>query len=209
VLVTERTRVAVCAMVGAAVAAIVATSSVWELAVLAGWVAATAVLLAWLWLTIAGCDGPGTAAVAMREDDSRTVARVLLLSASAFSLLAVAAALHQAANASGATKAVLTMAAMLTIASSWLTVQTVFTLRYAHLFYTPPVGGIDFPRTPEPSYRDFAYLSFSVGMTFQVSDTAVERTAIRSSVLRHALLSYVFAVAIIAATINVLASFVG
>jgi uncharacterized membrane protein len=56
---------------------------------------------------------------------------------------------------------------------------------------------------------DFAYVSFSVGMTFQVSDTALQRTSFRAAVLRHALLSYLFGAAIIAATINVLASFVG
>ena len=59
-----------------------------------------------------------------------------------------------------------------------------------------------------PDYLDFAYLAFTVGMTFQVSDTAVRDPAIRRTVLRQALISYLFGAVIIAATINVVAGFV-
>ncbi len=198
-----------CGGAGLAVGMVLGVITAWELALLFGWIAGTAVLLAWTWWSITPLDGARTARVATAQDNTRSGARLLLVAASVASLVAVAAALHHAARVHGVEKAVVTTAAMATIATSWLTVQTVYTLRYAHLYYTPPVGGIDFPGTPDPSYVDFAYVAFSVGMTFQVSDTALERTIIRGTVLRQALLSYVFGAAIIAATINVLASFVG
>ena len=85
-------------------------------------------------------------------------------------------------------------------------VHTVFTLRYAHEYYRPPVGGIDFKSSDQPpDYRDFAYVAFTVGMTFQVSDTDVQDLIVRRTVLGHALLGYLFGAVIIAITINVVA----
>jgi uncharacterized membrane protein len=62
---------------------------------------------------------------------------------------------------------------------------------------------------PDPDYRDFAYVAFTIGMTYQVSDTELTSRAIRSTALRHALLSFVFGTAIIAMTINVVAGLLG
>jgi uncharacterized membrane protein len=96
-----------------------------------------------------------------------------------------------------------------TVVLSWTVVHTVFMLRYAHEYYTPPVGGIDFKSGDyEPDYRDFAYLAFTVGMTYQVSDTELNRREIRHTLLRHALLSYLFGAVILALLVNVIASHV-
>jgi uncharacterized membrane protein len=94
-----------------------------------------------------------------------------------------------------------------TIILSWGVVHTVYMLRYAHLYYNPPRGGIDF-NGDEPNYLDFAYLAFTLGMTYQVSDTDIQDQTIRRTVLAHTLLSYVFGTVIIAATINIVAGFV-
>ncbi|HEY0453563.1 DUF1345 domain-containing protein, partial [Actinophytocola sp.] len=67
-------------------------------------------------------------------------------------------------------------------------------------------GGIDFNSAELPTYRDFAYLAFTVGMTFQVSDTVLNAATVRRTVLRHALLSYLFGTGILATTINLVAS---
>ena len=98
--------------------------------------------------------------------------------------------------------------ALLSVSLSWIVVHTVYALRYAHLFYTGD-GGIDFPGTKAPGYGDFAYLSLTIGMTFQVSDTDVSSHDVRMTVLRHALLSYLFGFAVIALTINVVAGLIG
>jgi uncharacterized membrane protein len=71
------------------------------------------------------------------------------------------------------------------------------------------VGGIDFNQDERPSYVDFGYLALTIGMTFQVSDTDLQRPAIRVTALRHALLSYLFGAVILAATINLVAGLVG
>jgi uncharacterized membrane protein len=87
---------------------------------------------------------------------------------------------------------------------SWFVVNTVFTLRYADLHYGAPPG-IDFGDDEPPSYRDFAYVAFTIGMTYQVSDTTLRRSSMRRTALFHALLSYVFGVAIVASAISLIA----
>jgi uncharacterized membrane protein len=67
------------------------------------------------------------------------------------------------------------------------------------------VGGTDFNQRERPSYRDFAYLALTVGMTFQVSDTNLQTSQIRSTTLRHALLSFLFGAVILAAAISLIA----
>ncbi len=91
------------------------------------------------------------------------------------------------------------------VAVSWFTVHTIFTLRYALLYYADPVGGVSFNQPERPCYRDFAYLALTLGMTFQVSDTNLESTAVRATALRHALLSYLLGSIILAAAINLVA----
>ena len=94
---------------------------------------------------------------------------------------------------------------MATVALSWLVVHTVFTLRYAMLYYTGKDGGVNFNQPTPPRYSDFAYLAFTIGMTFQVSDTDLETPAIRATALRQALLSYLFGAVILGTTINLVA----
>ena len=56
-----------------------------------------------------------------------------------------------------------------------------------------------------PTYGDFAYLAFTIGMTYQVSDTSLTSKQIRMTALRHAFLSFVFVTSVVAMTINVVA----
>jgi uncharacterized membrane protein len=91
---------------------------------------------------------------------------------------------------------------------AWAMLHLMYTTRYAHLYYGEPIGGIDFNSAEPPSYRDFFYFSYNLGMTYQVSDTGVSSTTIRAVVLRHCLLSYVLGTGILAATINLVAGLV-
>jgi uncharacterized membrane protein len=102
-------------------------------------------------------------------------------------------------------QALLTALAVGSVVLSWSVVHTVFTLRYAHLYFSPPLGGIDFNQNPHPRYLDFAYVAFTIGMTYQVSDTDLTTETIRAAALRHALLSFLFGTVILATTINVVA----
>jgi uncharacterized membrane protein len=106
-------------------------------------------------------------------------------------------------------RVLLTIVAIATVLLSWTLVHTIFALRYAHLYYGDVPGGIDFKSPDEPpAYADFAYVAFTVGMTFQISDTDIQLAVIRRVVLRHALLSYLFGTVIVASAINVIAGFV-
>lgn len=97
---------------------------------------------------------------------------------------------------------------------SWILLHTIFTIRYAHLYHDhnslstgSNVGGISFPSREGPDYIDFAYFSFVIGMTFQVSDVQVNSRVIRRFVLMHSLISFVFNTIIVALTINTIAGF--
>jgi uncharacterized membrane protein len=79
-------------------------------------------------------------------------------------------------------------------------------LRYARTYYARPLGDIDFNENDPPTYLDFAYLAFTIGMTFQVSDTNLTSKGIRRIALSHALLSYMFGAVIVGLVINVVSS---
>src|SRR5262245_20970899 len=144
----------------------------WEIAVLVGWFACVAAYLGGVWPHIVHADSTSTERSSTFEDDSRLLRGIIVVGGSVVSLAGAGLALHRASQLHrGAQPVLLTAAAVATVFVSWIAMQTDFTLRYAHLYYTPPVGGIDFPGETRPDYRDFAYLAFTIGMTYQVSDT--------------------------------------
>ena len=177
----------------------------WRYDALAGglvaWVVAGSVFLGWTWTSIWPMDARDTARVASREDPSRRVRDLVLLLLAVGSLLTVGLVIFRAHD-SGPVRLVLGVAC---VVASWGVLHTIFVLRYARLYFSEPVGGIDFKQELDPTYRDFAYVGFTVGMTFQVSDTDIGKGAIRTAVLRHALLSFIFGAVILAVTINLLA----
>ena len=206
---SSRNRLMTVVALGAVAGAIGAAFSAWQLTVLVGWDVAAATFLAWVWSGIARFTPDETREFATREDDGRVATSILLVSASVVSLVGVGLALFKASNANTRGQAALTVASLLTVALSWVVVHTVFTLRYAREYYTTPIGGIDFKAHDEdPDYQDFAYIAFTIGMTFQVSDTDVQGRKIRRTVLRHSLLSYLFGAVILAVVINVIAGIV-
>ena len=180
----------------------------WQLAVLAGWDVVGALLLSRVWLRVGRFSADETKDFATREDDSRASAELLLVTASVASLGGAAFGLLKAHQSGPTLEALLTVGSVLTVALSWAVVHTVFTLRYAHEYYaTSRSGGFDFKSGKyEPDYGDFAYVAFTVGMTFQVSDTDIGSRLIRRTVLRHALISYLFGAIIVAFMVNVIAT---
>ena len=125
------------------------------------------------------------------------------------SVLAVALAIAAGRAGGSGTRDLRAALAVVSVALSWSVVQTVFTSHYARLYYSAPVGGIDFNQEAPPRYSDFAYLAFTVGMTFQVSDTDLKTPAVRAAVLRQALLSYLLGAVILATAINLVAGLLG
>jgi uncharacterized membrane protein len=200
-----RRRVLASAAAGLAVAAAASAAVPWQADLLIGWDTAAAVFIISVWSSIRGKDGVATVQLATREDTSRAAADLMLLAASAGSLAAVVLTLLKAGSATGTLRALLIALAVGSVVLSWAVVQTVYTLRYARLYFSPPLGGIDFNQNPHPRYIDFAYVAFTIGMTYQVSDTNLTSEPMRAAALRHALLSFLFGTVILATTINVVA----
>ena len=197
----------VSALAGLIVAGAAALFAPWQVSTLLAWDTAAAIFCVWVWIAVRRADAATTQRVATREDESRPAADAVLIAASVASLVGVGLALLEASGETGALRALTTSVAVATVALSWLAIQTVFILRYAHLYYLQ--GGIDFHDDRTPDYGDFAYVAFTLGMTYQVSDTDLTSKKIRTTALRHALLSYVFGIAVIAVTINVVAALFG
>ena len=204
--ISARRRLLIVAVIGAVAGGISAWFVPWQSAVLVAWIITSGAFLVWVWGTIGSFDADATREFATREDDSRVSAQVLLLTACIASLFGVAFELAKASSSADVEKALLTFVAALTVVLSWAVVQSVFALRYAHEYYTEPVGGIDFKNPAPPDYQDFIYVAFTVGMTFQVSDTDVQARTVRRTVIRHALLAYLFGAVILALTVNIAAA---
>ena len=199
------TRVATAAAAGACAGALASLPGSWQIGTLVGWDVAAAVYLAWTWRTLWRQDPAATARLALREDPGRATADALLLVASVASVLAVALAITAGRAGGPGARDLRAALAVASVALSWSVVQTVFISHDARLDYSHPAGGIDFNQDPPPRYADFAYLAFTVGMTFQVSDTELQTSALRAVALRQALVSYLLGAVILATTINLVA----
>ncbi len=195
------------AAIGAAAGVLVASTPLpaWY-GVLTAWAAAALVHLVQVWTGYWHLDSKQTQAAAMAEDPTRPVTDAILLVAAVASLAAVILVVVDAANQHGAAKGSRIALGLLTVVLSWFLVHTLFTARYARTYYVDADDhGIDFHDDDPPVWSDFAYVSFTVGMTFQIADTDLSSARVRRLALSHMLLSYLFGAVIIALTINAIA----
>ncbi|WP_345466044.1 DUF1345 domain-containing protein [Paeniglutamicibacter antarcticus] len=178
----------------------------WNYAPAVGWTAAALIYNASVWLTIASMGHARTCDDAQEEDPGVQVTDLLIILAAIGSLAAVALVMASGSNLSASARLPLALLALTCTAMSWLMVHTLYTLRYARIYYAGAPGGIDFNQDEPPQYTDIAYMAFSVGMTYQVSDTSITTREMRSAVLRHSLLAFLFGTGILATTINLVVS---
>lgn len=208
-------RTAAAAGIGLVAAAVTGLLGDWTYAPAVGFDTAGALFLLTTWLSIGRMDARSTATHATREDPTRQMTRLIILAAAVASLAGVATLLL--GTTSGTNRAGAAVLGLGSVAIAWLVVHSLFTLHYAQLYYGPgggdpdqpgagQGGGIDFALDTPPQYSDFAYLAFTIGMTYQLSDTPLTTRALRSSVLRHALLSYLFGSLILGASVNLIVS---
>jgi len=205
---SARRRVNLSLLVGVGVGVACGFFSPWEFTLTTGWSAMAVVLLVWTWLEIWPVDAEMTRLWAANEDNSRGAALVITTSASSVSLVGMAFGLAKSHHVHQPWTALLTVSSVLNVVLAWMVVHTMYTLRYAHMYYREPEGGIDFHSGDAPDFHDFAYVAFTVGMSFAISDTDLLGPKFRRTVTRHALLSYLFGAIIIGATINVMAGFI-
>lgn len=150
--------------------------------------------------------------VARREDGSRMLVFIMILLACFASMLMVLL-LILSKDAKDAGTAVYLIVAVSGILLSWTMVHTLYTIHYAFLYYDDAegnpkehAGGLEFPEAhARPTYLDFAYFAFVIGMTFQVSDIQINRRLIRRVVLLHGILSFGLNTFVVALTINLIA----
>ena len=194
-------RAAVSLGVGAVAGLLPALLGAPSLSPLTGWIAAGSLALAWIWKICWPQDAHGTKRLAEAETRSRSTDLAVLI-ASATSVGGVILALSQSDDSqNNGLRVALTVLSVLSSLVAWALVNTVFALKYARHYYLND-GGIDFKQKQPPAYSDFAYLAFTVGMSYAVSDTELATTPIRKTSLGHALLSYGFGTIIIAVAIN-------
>jgi uncharacterized membrane protein len=168
--------------------------------------AAAAFLAAVMYLFARTGDSESIRTRARKEDPGRRVRLWSGVSVSIVTLVALGLELH--AGKSGGLLDLVTCAVALLL--SWLFMNTLFALHYAHQFYGDDArlqrrGGLEFPGCDDPDYWDFVYFAIVVGMTFQVSDVQVTSRSIRRTVLVHGLVAFVFNMVIIALSVNVVA----
>jgi uncharacterized membrane protein len=201
-------RVLIASLIGLACGIGVSVTSPWQSSELVGWDVASVIFLVSTWIVIGPKSASDTKVHAATEDPSAPLSDLVICSAAVACIVGAGFALGRAASSKGGTKAELIALAVLSVLLSWSSVHTVFTLRYAQLFYRGDTegGGINFNEDDPPDYLDFAYLAVTIGMTFQVSDTDLGSKAIRRTALRHALISWLFGAVLIGLTINILAS---
>jgi uncharacterized membrane protein len=195
-------RVAIGAVVGACLALLDVILGPTRAAPLIGWDGLALTYFGLTWWVIWPLNPGQTAQRATRHDPTRAVSYVLLLTAALASVLALGLVLFGASRDSGTAEALRVALGVFSVVVSWAVVHSVYTLRYATTWYSDPSRGINFHQAQPPRYRDFAYVAFTIGMTFQVSDTVLTTSTIRRAALFHALTSYPLATLILAATVN-------
>jgi uncharacterized membrane protein len=167
------------------------------------------------WLTIITTPAHRLRSRAQDQDVSRTVIFVFVILAACAGLFAVGFLFFANKNVQRSHLILHLLMSMVAVVSSWSLVHTVFGLRYAHTYYGDPdgpggplqhAGGLDFPGGRPPDYMDFAYFSFVIGMTFQVSDVQITSREFRQLVLIHGMLSFGFNTVILALAINTVAT---
>ena len=181
--------------------------------ILITWITFAFTIIVMDWIIILTSHPREVRKIASLQDSSRTFIFLFVIIAAIMSLGAIIFLLKSAKGQSGEGVAFPVILALTSVVVSWWLVHTIYTLRYAHLYYgadkdagvTKPNQGLNFPNETAPDYLDFVYFSFVIGMTFQVSDVEISSKPIRRLAILHALLSFVFNTAIVALSINVVA----
>jgi len=163
-----------------------------------------------IWARILLVEAKSAVLDARLEDSARLAIFIFVLIAAVASLVSVAVLIGGAKGLSHRALAEHLALAAATVVSSWFLVHTVFTMHYAHGYYSDgdgdgaqsTFGGLEFPNEREPDFLDFAYFSFVIGMTCQVSDVQITSQEMRRLALVHGLLSFLFNTVILALTIN-------
>jgi uncharacterized membrane protein len=185
----------------------------WTLSIIV-WDVFASCALVFTWLTITFTPAERLRPRAREQDLSRLLIFIFVVVAACSSLFAVGFLLHTNKSAQQPHLGYHLALSLYAVIAAWSLAHTVFALRYAHTFYGDDresrnhrhAGGLQFPSESNPNYVDFAYFSFVIGMTFQVSDVVVTSREMRRLVLLHGILSFGFNTVILALAVNTASS---
>jgi uncharacterized membrane protein len=178
-----------------------------------GWNTFSLCMIVMSWITFSITRSHQIRALAKDQDSSAVIIFIIVLIATFASFLAVVLLLLTKKDYKS-TETFHLVIAILGMILSWILIQTIFTFRYAHIFYgdrednpETHAAGLEFPGEKKPDYLDFAYFSFVLGMTFQVSDVQVTSKRLRRLAMLHGILAFGYNTIMIALTINLIAGF--
>jgi uncharacterized membrane protein len=188
--------------------------------IMLSWCSCALSIIILTWIVILSAHPREIRQLARLKDSSRYIILLFVIAASCISMLSIIfllKAVGKGGHHSDSTQLILMCIGSVIV--SWWMLHSVFTMSYAHMYYTNTpdrndpedavIGGLQFPDETEPDYLDFVYFSFVIGMTFQVSDVEIASRPIRRLALLHALISFAFNTAIVALSINVISGLVG
>lgn len=183
--------------------------------ILLGWDIGAGTYLLLAWLTMAGADSEATRVSTQTLRQSGVAVMWGVLTAAVISTASLGFLFKSAQQESSGWLLLHVVFTFLALGLSWLLIHTRFAFHYAHRYYNRPLsrnakadGGLVFPGGREPDYLDFAYFSFVIGMTSQVSDVVVTSRAMRRLTLTHGMLAFGFNVIVVALSVNIFASLV-
>lgn len=163
------------------------------------------------WVVVFSRNIPEIKKYAKKEDGSRIYVLLFTVIAS-FAAIFTALLLVTSTDKNEENQELMALVGFISILLSWVMVHTILTFHYAHLYYDDDKKlklqhkeGLKFPGGADPDYIDFAYFSFVIGMTFQVSDVQITDKIMRRLVLLHALISFLLNTFVVALTINFIA----
>ena len=147
----------------------------------------------------------------IEEDESAAVVLILVSAAALLSLAAIVVVLATIKQTTGTARTAHVVLAAITVVDSWLLVPTIFTSRYADLFYSASAEQrpLNFPNTTMPIFWDFVYFSFTIAAACQTADIATTQVSMRKLVVAHTLISFLFNASILGFAINVTAGLFG
>lgn len=181
------------------------------------WITFAVVYLIFSWQVIMSCHPKEMRLIAKKADWGASFIFLFVLFSAFVGLFAIFFLLKSIPDESKRGLSLHILLSIISVFCSWTLIHTLFTLKYAHNYYEANKSengddvsgtGLNFPNEKEPDYLDFAYFSFVIGMTFQVSDVEITSRHIRRVSLLHAFISFIYNTVIVALSINIVSGLI-
>ncbi len=185
----------------------------WETSFLAGWILALMLYMIFLGIVILTANAARTRQRISQVDPTRGFLVLILSIVAILGNISVGAILTAVGQRSAPHARLLLGLSVIAVILSWLLLHTAFGQHYSRLYYDDtdskgrpfPEGlrrGFNFPGTPEPTYLDFLYVSFTIALTYAMSDVTVTNEVQRRVVLAHSIIAFFFYSTVLGVVLN-------